>query len=117
MKRWLALLLVLACSGPAEPEPPAPAAPERAELDAALTKDGEDTCRRACDRLASCPSAEAARFCLDDCDMLLAAGHAAPALRYSACLEVMSCEEIQRAVHLAVGPIGRCFVAAERMGR
>jgi hypothetical protein len=119
MSRLVALLAGALACGPS-PEAEAPASeepPPREDLDAALAKDGADTCEAACERLEQCPSSDGARFCRDDCGTLLGGGHASPGLRYASCLNAMSCEEILRAVGLAVGPIGRCFVEAERMGR
>jgi hypothetical protein len=123
--RWFLLVAIGACggaAGPAEPRPvaaeeePAPApADEDGGLDAALAKESDDACTRACARISTCASAEAAEGCEMDCQSSLSNGRGSPAVRYAACLESLSCGDIKKSMSMNMGPAGECYANALRM--
>jgi len=104
---------------------PAPESKSVAEVDAepseelagALKREGLLACARACARLTSCTSPEQTDDCHDDCVNVLAGDQAAPAVHYAACVDGLSCEQIDKSMSMGMGPVGLCYVEAQRMAR
>ena len=121
--RCLVLCALVACGSQPPPpeavEPPAAKAEEdtSVELAGALRREGLLACARACARLTSCTSPEQTDDCHDDCVNVLAGDQAAPAVRYAACVDGLSCEQIEKSMSMGMGPVGLCYVEAQRMAR
>jgi hypothetical protein len=110
---WLLLSCALvACGGRIDDSGEAPVAAPASNAPASTTSG--DGCTRACDRMTSTCSAIADDGeCLRACRSGLGDDPDA-ARRYAACLEELSCADIQRGVTMDYGPIGQCFTRARR---
>lgn len=104
-------------SAPKSVEPSAAEAETNGELAGALRREGLLACARACARLTSCTSPQITDDCHDDCVNVLGGDQAAPAVRYAACVDGLSCEQIEKSMTMGMGPVGLCYVEAQRMAR
>ena len=110
----LAALVAAACGGQVEPDPsgrPSQAAPG---TNAPSSTTRKDPCGRVCDRMitqcAAWPSATP-ESCTADCTRDQG-GDPQVALRYAACIEGLSCEDIRRGMSMDYGPLGECWARA-----
>ncbi len=76
---------------------------------------GGDGCTRACDRMTKACAAvkDASGACLRSCRSDLGDDPDA-ARRYAACIESLSCAEIERGATMDYGPLGECLTRARR---
>lgn len=112
----LAALVAAACGGQVEPDPGSSNRPSQAApgANAPSSTTRKEPCGRVCDRMitqcAAWPSATP-ESCTADCTSEHA-GEPQVALRYAACIEGLSCEEIRRGMTMDYGPLGECWARA-----
>lgn len=108
-----AALGVIGCGGRID-EPSDTPTPASGTNAPASTPSG-DGCTRACERMAkTCDALDDVNgSCTRSCRSDFGSDPEAAA-RYAACLESLSCADIQRGMSMDYGPIGECFTRARR---
>jgi hypothetical protein len=101
------LAALTACGGSVDASSPAPAPATNAPTNSTANGDG---CARACDRMTKTCSALQDPRCVESCSSDFSSAEQKD--RYAACIDALSCEDIQRGVSMNAGPIGECFTLA-----
>jgi hypothetical protein len=106
----LAFVTLAACGGSVEDS--GATKPSNGSSNAPASTNTGDGCARACDRLKTCGGLDDPR-CAVSCSRDFG-GQVDAARRYAACLDALTCAEIQRGMTMDYGPIGECQTKARR---